>query len=232
MVAYLATDAAAGVNGQTFLVNGGLIARISDPAPARTIIKRDALGARGARGPFPALPSASTSRTRRRRSPRAELRRAVEFSRQVAKRPGRPEDINSMSSWWLCCFASWRENHPLRKLRRHRDARERLQEEGREVLVVVQVDLEERAHPAQHVAVRLVLGERHRRVAVRASESTGPRTRSGPRARSRPAASAPRTRRITAPPAMTTTSAGRFHHVAVTAVTTRSGSVAVTPSLG
>ena len=40
MVAYLATDAAAQVNGQTFLVNGGTIARISDPAPARTIIKR------------------------------------------------------------------------------------------------------------------------------------------------------------------------------------------------
>ena len=40
MVAYLATDAAAGVNGQTFLVNGGTIARISDPAPARTIVKR------------------------------------------------------------------------------------------------------------------------------------------------------------------------------------------------
>jgi NAD(P)-dependent dehydrogenase (short-subunit alcohol dehydrogenase family) len=40
MVAYLATDAAANVNGQTFLVNGGLIARISDPAPARTLIKR------------------------------------------------------------------------------------------------------------------------------------------------------------------------------------------------
>ena len=40
MVAYLATDAAAGVNGQTFLVNGGLIARVSDPAPARTIVKR------------------------------------------------------------------------------------------------------------------------------------------------------------------------------------------------
>jgi NAD(P)-dependent dehydrogenase (short-subunit alcohol dehydrogenase family) len=40
MVAYLATDAAASVNGQTFLVNGGTIARISDPAPARTIVKR------------------------------------------------------------------------------------------------------------------------------------------------------------------------------------------------
>jgi NAD(P)-dependent dehydrogenase (short-subunit alcohol dehydrogenase family) len=40
MVAYLATDAAAGINGQTFLVNGGTIARISDPAPIRTITKR------------------------------------------------------------------------------------------------------------------------------------------------------------------------------------------------
>ena len=40
MVAYLATDAAADVNGQTFVVNGGMIARISDPAPARTITKR------------------------------------------------------------------------------------------------------------------------------------------------------------------------------------------------
>lgn len=40
MVAYLATDAAAGINGQTFLVNGGIVARIADPAPARTITKR------------------------------------------------------------------------------------------------------------------------------------------------------------------------------------------------
>jgi NAD(P)-dependent dehydrogenase (short-subunit alcohol dehydrogenase family) len=40
MVAYLATDHAAYINGQTFLVNGGTIARISDPAPARTITKR------------------------------------------------------------------------------------------------------------------------------------------------------------------------------------------------
>ncbi|MBU6281760.1 SDR family oxidoreductase [bacterium] len=42
MVAYLATDAAAYVNGQTFVVNGGMIARVSDPAPARTITKRSA----------------------------------------------------------------------------------------------------------------------------------------------------------------------------------------------
>jgi NAD(P)-dependent dehydrogenase (short-subunit alcohol dehydrogenase family) len=40
MVAYLATDHAAYVNGQTFLVNGGTITRMSDPAPVRTIIKR------------------------------------------------------------------------------------------------------------------------------------------------------------------------------------------------
>ncbi|MEW6271238.1 MAG: SDR family oxidoreductase [Thermodesulfobacteriota bacterium] len=40
MVAYLATDHAAYINGQTFLVNGGIIARIGDPAPARTIVKR------------------------------------------------------------------------------------------------------------------------------------------------------------------------------------------------
>ncbi len=40
MVAYLATDAAAYVNGQTFVVNGGMIARVSDPSPARTITKR------------------------------------------------------------------------------------------------------------------------------------------------------------------------------------------------
>lgn len=40
MVAYLATDAAASINGQTFLVNGGVVARISDPAPIRTITKR------------------------------------------------------------------------------------------------------------------------------------------------------------------------------------------------
>ncbi|HZR82067.1 MAG TPA: SDR family oxidoreductase [Candidatus Binatia bacterium] len=40
MVAYLATDAAADVNGQVFLVNGGTIARVSDPTPIRTITKR------------------------------------------------------------------------------------------------------------------------------------------------------------------------------------------------
>jgi NAD(P)-dependent dehydrogenase (short-subunit alcohol dehydrogenase family) len=41
IVAYLATDAAADVNGQTFLVNGGMIARLSDPTPTRTIQKRE-----------------------------------------------------------------------------------------------------------------------------------------------------------------------------------------------
>ena len=41
LVAYLATDAAADVNGQTFLVNGGMIARLNDPTPVRTIQKRD-----------------------------------------------------------------------------------------------------------------------------------------------------------------------------------------------
>ncbi len=40
MVAYLATDHAAYINGQIFLVNGGMIARMSDPAPIRTITKR------------------------------------------------------------------------------------------------------------------------------------------------------------------------------------------------
>ena len=40
MVGYLATDAAKDVNGQIFLVNGATIARIADPAPARTITKR------------------------------------------------------------------------------------------------------------------------------------------------------------------------------------------------
>jgi len=38
-VAYLATDAAANVNGQTFLVMAGLVALLGYPAPARTIIK-------------------------------------------------------------------------------------------------------------------------------------------------------------------------------------------------
>ncbi len=41
MVAYLATDAARDVNGQIFLVNGGMIARLNDPAPVRTIQKRE-----------------------------------------------------------------------------------------------------------------------------------------------------------------------------------------------
>jgi NAD(P)-dependent dehydrogenase (short-subunit alcohol dehydrogenase family) len=41
MVAYLATDAAADVNGQVFLVNGGMISRLADPAPARTIQKNE-----------------------------------------------------------------------------------------------------------------------------------------------------------------------------------------------
>jgi 3-oxoacyl-[acyl-carrier protein] reductase len=38
-VAYLATDAAQNVNGQTFLVMAGLVALLSYPAPARTIVK-------------------------------------------------------------------------------------------------------------------------------------------------------------------------------------------------
>lgn len=36
---YLATDAAAGINGQTFLVTGGLVALLNDPAPVRTMTK-------------------------------------------------------------------------------------------------------------------------------------------------------------------------------------------------
>ena len=36
-VVYLATDAAANINGQTFLVRGGLISLLNDPAPVRTI---------------------------------------------------------------------------------------------------------------------------------------------------------------------------------------------------
>lgn len=36
-VVYLATDAAAGINGQTFLVTGGMVAHLPDPAPVRTI---------------------------------------------------------------------------------------------------------------------------------------------------------------------------------------------------
>lgn len=38
-VVYLATDAAAGINGQTFAVTGGMIAHLNDPAPVRTIQK-------------------------------------------------------------------------------------------------------------------------------------------------------------------------------------------------
>ena len=41
MAAYLATDPAAGVNGQVFLVNGGMIARLADPTPVRTIQKNE-----------------------------------------------------------------------------------------------------------------------------------------------------------------------------------------------
>ncbi|MBM4267121.1 MAG: SDR family oxidoreductase [Deltaproteobacteria bacterium] len=41
MVAYLATDAAANVNGQIFHVQSGMIARLSDPAPVRTMQKRE-----------------------------------------------------------------------------------------------------------------------------------------------------------------------------------------------
>jgi NAD(P)-dependent dehydrogenase (short-subunit alcohol dehydrogenase family) len=37
--AYLATDAAAGINGQTFVVMGGLVSLLNDPAPVRTITK-------------------------------------------------------------------------------------------------------------------------------------------------------------------------------------------------
>jgi NAD(P)-dependent dehydrogenase (short-subunit alcohol dehydrogenase family) len=38
-VVYLATDAAHGINGQTFLVTGDVIAHLPDPAPVRTIQK-------------------------------------------------------------------------------------------------------------------------------------------------------------------------------------------------
>jgi len=38
-VVYLATDAAADINGQTFAVMGGMIAHLNDPAPLRTIEK-------------------------------------------------------------------------------------------------------------------------------------------------------------------------------------------------
>jgi NAD(P)-dependent dehydrogenase (short-subunit alcohol dehydrogenase family) len=37
---YLATDAAAQINGQTFLVRGGVVSLLNYPAPARTITKR------------------------------------------------------------------------------------------------------------------------------------------------------------------------------------------------
>jgi NAD(P)-dependent dehydrogenase (short-subunit alcohol dehydrogenase family) len=36
---YLASDAAAGINGQIFVVMGGIISLLNDPAPVRTIIK-------------------------------------------------------------------------------------------------------------------------------------------------------------------------------------------------
>jgi NAD(P)-dependent dehydrogenase (short-subunit alcohol dehydrogenase family) len=39
-VVYLATEAAAGINGQTFAVAGGMIAHLNDPGPVRTIQKR------------------------------------------------------------------------------------------------------------------------------------------------------------------------------------------------
>jgi NAD(P)-dependent dehydrogenase (short-subunit alcohol dehydrogenase family) len=38
-VVYLATEAAAGINGQTFGVAGGMIAHLNDPSPVRTIQK-------------------------------------------------------------------------------------------------------------------------------------------------------------------------------------------------
>lgn len=38
-VVYLATDAARNINGQIFLVRGGVIALLNDPAPVRTIMK-------------------------------------------------------------------------------------------------------------------------------------------------------------------------------------------------
>lgn len=38
-VVYLATDAARNINGQVFLVRGGVVALLNDPAPVRTIIK-------------------------------------------------------------------------------------------------------------------------------------------------------------------------------------------------
>jgi NAD(P)-dependent dehydrogenase (short-subunit alcohol dehydrogenase family) len=39
MVVYLTTDKAKNINGQTFLVRGGVISLLNDPAPARTITK-------------------------------------------------------------------------------------------------------------------------------------------------------------------------------------------------
>jgi hypothetical protein len=39
-VVYLATDAAAQINGQTFLVRGGVVSLLNYPAPTRTITKR------------------------------------------------------------------------------------------------------------------------------------------------------------------------------------------------
>ncbi len=38
-VTYLATDAASGINGQTFAVWGGVVSLLNDPAPARTLTK-------------------------------------------------------------------------------------------------------------------------------------------------------------------------------------------------
>ncbi len=40
MVVYLTTDAARDINGQHFLIRGGVISLLNQPAPARTIIKR------------------------------------------------------------------------------------------------------------------------------------------------------------------------------------------------
>lgn len=40
MVVYLTTDAARDINGQFFLIRGGVISLLNDPAPARTIVKR------------------------------------------------------------------------------------------------------------------------------------------------------------------------------------------------
>lgn len=40
MVVYLTTDAAKDINGQHFLIRGGIISLLNQPAPARTIIKR------------------------------------------------------------------------------------------------------------------------------------------------------------------------------------------------